>query len=133
MRKFLIPIIAAGSAFAVAAPAAAQWAPPVYNNTPYNYGRGFSGINFARSMQVRVQRIRSDIRIMQMRHVLSRGEARSLEVQARGLERRIAVASRGGLNPYEARNLENGISRLERRVAREANDWNNRRGGQRRN
>jgi hypothetical protein len=132
MRKFLIPIIAAGSALAVAAPASAQWAPPVYNYTPYNYGRGFSGINFARSMEARVQRIRGDIRLMQMRRVLSWGEARSLDVQARNLQRRIAIASRGGLNPYEARSLENGIFRLERRVAREANDWNIRRGGHRR-
>ena len=45
MRKFLIPIVAAASALAVAAPASAQyvrWAPPVYQYNPYNYGNGFS-------------------------------------------------------------------------------------------
>ena len=42
MRKFLIPIVAAGSALAVAAPAAAQWAPPTYNYRPYDYGRGYN-------------------------------------------------------------------------------------------
>jgi hypothetical protein len=83
-------------------------------------------------MALRVEHIRGDIRMMQARRVLSWGEARSLDVQAQNLQRRIAIASRGGLNPYEARNLENGIFRLERRVAREANDWSNRHGRNRR-
>jgi hypothetical protein len=29
MRKFMIPIVAAASALTIAAPASAQWAPPV--------------------------------------------------------------------------------------------------------
>ena len=58
MRKFLIPIVAAASTLAIAAPAAAQWAPPVYNYQPYNYGRGWNFHQYARSMEQRVQRIR---------------------------------------------------------------------------
>ena len=61
MRKFLIPIAAAASTLALAAPASAQivqWAPPVYQYNPYNFGNGYNGINFARSMESRVQRIR---------------------------------------------------------------------------
>ena len=54
MRKLLLPIAAAASTLAIAAPAAAQWAPPVYNYQPYNYGRGYNGFNFARSMEARV-------------------------------------------------------------------------------
>ncbi|MEO6224625.1 MAG: hypothetical protein ABIO80_02055 [Sphingomicrobium sp.] len=133
MRKFLIPMIAAGSVFTIAAPASAQqhWTPPVYQYQPYNYVRGFSGVNFAQSMQARVQRIRNDVRLMQSRRVLSWAEARSLDTQARSLQHRIYRASRGGLNAYEARDVENRIRRLEVRVAREANDWNRRYGRRR--
>ena len=132
MRKFLIPIVAAGSALAFAAPASAQWAPPVYNYQPYNYGYGFNNIRFAHSMQSRVQRIRADIRVMQSRRVLSWNEARNLDMQAQNLQRRIFRASRNGIRPGEARSLENQIFNLQRRVAREANDWDRRYGHHRR-
>jgi TolA-binding protein len=126
MRKFLIPIAAAASAVAIAAPATAQWAPPVYHYQPYAYGQGFSFHAFAQSMQVRVQRIRSDIRDMQARRILSWNEGRSLERQAANLQMRIRMASRNGIQPGEARRLENQIRNLEHRVQREATDWNNR-------
>lgn len=133
MRKFLIPIAAAASTLAVAAPASAQvWAPPVYQYNPYNYGYGFNGGNFARSMESRVQRVRMDIRVMRDRRILSRGEARGLDNQARRLQDRIFRASRFGINPYEARSLETQIFNLQRRVAREANDWDRRYGHHRR-
>src|SRR5215210_3448601 len=132
MRKFLIPIAAAVSLLAVAAPAVAQWAPPVYQYNPYNYGYRFNGINFARSMASRVERIRADIRVMHARRVLSRNEARRLDNEARTLERRIFRASRNGISPGEARTLENRIFQLQRHVAREANDWNGRYGRHRR-
>jgi hypothetical protein len=128
MRKFLIPIAAAASALTMAAPAAAQWAPPVYRYAPYNFNYGFSGVNFARSMQARVQRIRVDIRAMEVRRILSFSEARALDREARHVERRIFRASRYGINPIEARNLEIQIRRLEVRVAREARDWDGRPG-----
>jgi hypothetical protein len=134
MRKFLIPIVAAGSAFAFTAPATAQyvqWRPPVYQYNPYNYGYNFNGINFARSMESRVARIRTDIRVMRDRRVLSRKEARGLDRQAEHLQRRIFRASRYGINAYEARSLENQIFNLQRRVAREANDWDRRYGHRR--
>jgi septal ring factor EnvC (AmiA/AmiB activator) len=122
----LIPIISAASAIAVSAPATAQWAQPVYHYQPYNYGRAFSYHAFAQSMQERVQRIRTDIRAMQARRILSWGEARSLERQAANLQFRIARASRNGIQPGEARRLENQIRSLEFRVQREATDLNNR-------
>ena len=128
MRKFLVPIAAATSMLAMAAPASAQWAPPVYNYSPYNFGYGFNGFNFARSMESRVQRMRGDIRAMEFRRVLSRNEARHLDNQARNLERRIYRASRNGINAYEARSVENQIRNLERNIAYEANDWNGRYG-----
>jgi hypothetical protein len=126
MRKYLVPIVAAVSAVAVAAPASAQWAPPVYHYQPYNYGPGFRYHAFAQSMQVRVQRIRNDIRAMQARRILSWSEARSLERQAANLQSRIYWASRNGIQPREARNLERQIRNLVFRVQREATDWNNR-------
>ena len=132
MRKFLIPIVAAASALTIAAPASAQWAPPVYRYQPYNFGYGFNGFKFARVMASRVQRVRGDIRAMQMRRILSFREARSLDIQARNLERRIFRASRNGIQPYEARRLEGELRGLEFRVSREATDWNNRPGRYRR-
>ena len=126
MRKFLIPIVTAASALAVAAPAAAQWAPPAYNYQPYNYGGGFRAHRFAASMETRVQRLRTDIRALQARRIVSPSEARSLEMQGRNLQRRIFMASRNGIGPREARNLEFAIRNLENRIEREARDWNNR-------
>lgn len=128
MRKYLIPIVAAASTLAVAAPASAQYAPPVYRYQPYNYGNGFEGHRFAAEMNNRVQRIRHDIRAMQARRILGFGEARALESEAANLQRRIFFASRNGIQPGEARRLENGIRRLEYRVQREATDFNNRPG-----
>jgi septal ring factor EnvC (AmiA/AmiB activator) len=132
MLKFVVPIIAAASALAVASPAAAQWRPPVYNYQPYNFDRGFEGHAFARAMNDRVQRIRGDIRDLQQRRVLSWREARSLENQAANIQQRIFWASRNGIQPGEARGLERQIRGLEFRISREANDWNNRPGGFRR-
>jgi predicted RNase H-like nuclease (RuvC/YqgF family) len=126
MRKFLVPIIAAGTALAVAAPAAAQWAPPVYNYQPYDYGRGYNYHRFAGEMNHRVERIRADIRQLQARRIVSWQEARSLEYQAAQIQRRIYNRSRNGLQPMEARGLENQIRNLELRISREARDWNNR-------
>jgi hypothetical protein len=131
MRKYLIPIVAAASALTIAAPASAQWGPwtpPVYQYQPYAFGYGFNGINFARTMENRVQRIRNDIHAMQVRRILSWNEARGLDNQARRLQDRIYRASRNGISPGEARSVENQIFRLERRVSQEANDWNNRYG-----
>lgn len=127
MRKFLIPIVAAVSTIGVAAPAVAQqWAPPAYNYQPYNYGRGYNGHRFAREMNNRVERIRGDIRQMAARRILSPREARSLERQAADIQRKIWRDSRNGIQPGEARRIEDRIRRLEYRIHREATDWNNR-------
>ena len=136
MRKFLIPIVAAASALAVAAPASAQhvrWAPPVVPVQSVQLRQRLQlCTTFANSMQQRVERIRTDIRVMQQRRVLSWNEARNLDMQAQNLQRRIFRASRNGIRPGEARSLENQIFNLQRRVAREANDWDRRYGHHRR-
>jgi hypothetical protein len=126
MRKVLIAAVGAVSALGMAAPASAQWAPPVYQYQPYSFGNHYNGRAFARSMQVRVERIRSDIRAMQVRRILSFSEARSLDAEAAQIQRRIYRASRNGIQAGEARNVEHRIRRLENRISREASDWNNR-------
>jgi hypothetical protein len=132
MRKFVISLAAAASALAFAAPASAQWVVPTYRYAPYNYAYGYNGLAFAHAMQARVQRIRYDIRNMAARRILSYREARSLDYEARTIERRIYRAPRNGIRPAEARGIENRIRRLERHVAREARDWDGRIGRYRR-
>jgi hypothetical protein len=122
MRKYLIPIVAGLSVLAVAAPASAQYAPRA--DRYHRYQPAFDG----RGLEVRVQRVREQIRRLEARRVLSFREGRSLEVEASNLKRRIFRASRNGIQPGEARRLEDGLRRLEYRVQREATDLNNRPG-----
>ena len=124
MRKFLIPFVAAASVLAIAAPASAQYAPPVGRYPGYNQGYAFDG----RGLQIRVERIREQIRRLEARRILSFREGRSLERQAANLQRRIFMASRNGIQPGEARRLNEEVRRLEYRVQREATDFNNRPG-----
>lgn len=127
MRKLLIPVIGAAAALGVAAPACAQaWAPPSGNYQPYN-PRDHE-LNFPRAMQARLERIRREIRTMQEQRVLSWREARSLNDRAARIEESIWRASRNGMQPGEARRIEDQIGRLQYRVSREAGDWNNRPG-----
>ena len=121
MRKFLIPIVAGVSVVAMAAPASAQYARPGDRYHRYD-PRAFDG----RGLQVRVDRVREQIHRLEARRVLSFREGRSLEMQAMNVQRRIARASGNGIQPGEARRLENDIRRLEYRVQGEATDRNNR-------
>ena len=130
MRKFLIPIVAAASALAVAAPASAQWAPPLVPLPARTItATASTAISFARSMRERAsQRIRGDIREMQARRILSWNEARV--ARERGGDPpapnlpRVAQRHPAGRGAQ----LENRIQRLEYRVSREASDWNGRPG-----
>ena len=140
MRKVLIGLAAAGSALAVAAPASAQYyqvQQPYGYNQGYGYGGNwlfdFGNQRYARMMQDRVQRIRTDIHQMGAQRVISYSEVRSLDSQARNLQNRIFRASRNGVNRNEARNLDRSVRRLEERVVREAYDWNRRPGVRRYN
>jgi hypothetical protein len=128
MRKFLIPILGAATALAVAAPVAAQYAPPARNG----YGRGYEGRGFASSLRERVNRVQRQIRDLEDRRVLSGREGRYLENEARDLQRSIYRDSGNGIQPGEARRVDERLRRLEYRVQREASDRNNRPGGYRR-
>ena len=120
MRKFLISATLVASSLAIAAPAAAQWAQPRGNAYGYNnnnYGQ-------VRSLMVRVNRIEQQINQLDRRNILSNREADRLRREANSLERRLAQTSRGGLNGYEARDIQVRIARLEQNVRYQASDGN---------
>ncbi len=136
MRKVLITLAAAASAVAVASPASAQvytnvgiglgYGAPAYGyGAPaYGYGNGYnySNYNQVRALQYRVDAIQRQITVLDRRNVLSNREARRLREDSRQVERQLYRAARYGLNPYEARDINYRIARLEQNVQRQAWD-----------
>jgi predicted RNase H-like nuclease (RuvC/YqgF family) len=121
MRKFLISAAVLASTVAVAAPAAAQWAPPQPQGYAYGYNNNYGQV---RRLDQRVQQIRVQIRQLDYRNILSNREARRLENEASNLQRRIRAVGRNGLNQREYYDVERRLANLERRIYREANDGN---------
>lgn len=138
MRKVLISTILAASTLAIAAPAAAQWTLSYGNQyggqygnqygAPYGDAYGYNNYGQTRSLMVRVNRIERQIQQLDRRNILSNREANRLRSQANQIERRLAVASRNGLNSYEARDIQLRIARLEQNVRYQASDGNRRYG-----
>lgn len=120
MRKVLISAALAASTLAVAAPAAAQWAPPA----PNGYAYGYNNYGQARRLQVRVDQLQREIRRLDHRNILSNREARRLMDESRGIEYRLRQSAYNGLNYREARDIEYRVARLENRIFREARDGN---------
>ena len=116
MRKFLISAAVAVTALTVAAPAAAQYAPPLYGSA-YNFGQ-------VRNLQVRIDRLQYQITNLDRRNILSNREAAKLMDDSRDLERRLHRSGRNGLNYNEARAVEVRLARLEQRMVRDARDGN---------
>lgn len=114
MRKFLLPLAAAGAFIAAASPAAAQYygAPP-----PPQPGYGWHG-NWGevRGFQQRIDNIEGQIDRLQQRDRLGYRTADRLRDEARDLERRLHERARGGLDPREAGDIQYRIQRLEQRV-----------------
>jgi hypothetical protein len=124
MRKIILPLIAAGAALAVASPAAAQY----YPRQPapaYGYGYGFGQV---RALQVRIDNVERQINRLDRRDRIGDRSADRLRDEANRIEDRLHRAARGGLNPYEARDIEYRIQRLEQRVQYSMNDrgWRDR-------
>ncbi len=119
MRKTLFTAAAALSALVIAAPASAQWAP----NSGYGYGYG-QNYGLARNLQVRIDRLQSQIRRLDQRNILSNREARRLMNDANRIEYRLRRSSRNGLNYGEVRDIQNRLQRLEWTIQREARDGN---------
>ena len=130
MRKVLISAALMASSVAIAAPAAAQWAP---QPQPYGYQNGYGNQNgygyqnnygAVRSLQSRIQRVHAQIHQLGNARILSRGEFIGLNRQVDQLEARLSYASRRGLNRGEVNDIERGIARLEWNVRRQARDGN---------
>ena len=120
MRKFLVSAVLLGSAFAVATPAAAQWAPPV----PQGYAYGYNNYGQTRRLDARVAQIRRDIRQLDHRKILSDREGERLQRQAQNLQYRIRAMGQNGLSSRERYDIERQIANLEQRIRYEARDGN---------
>src|SRR5688500_18884774 len=104
MRKFLISAALAASTIGLAAPAAAQWAPPQPQGYGYGYGQGNYGQ--VRRLQVRIDQLQRQISHLDRRNILSEREANRLRNESRDLERRLRYAARNGLHGREAYGIE---------------------------
>jgi hypothetical protein len=122
MRKFLISAAVAAATLTIAAPAAAQYAP---QHAP-GYGYGQNHYGHVRSLQVRIDRLQTQIRHLDRRNIISNREAARLMDDSRDLERRLRRNARDGrgLNQNEARAVEVRLARLEQRLWRDARDGN---------
>ena len=118
MRKVLISLAVAASALAVATPASAQYFPVPQGNA-YGYQNNYGQ---ARRLQVRIDAIQRQIRVLDRRNILSDREARRLFNDSRELERRLRIAARNGLHPQERYDIERRLARLEQRLFRDARD-----------
>ena len=111
MRKIVLSLAAAGAALLAASPAAAQYHPRPQPAYGYNNGYGM-----AQSLQVRIDNIQRQINRLDRRDRIRDRTADRLRDEANRIERRLRVAARNGLNPYEARDIHVRISRLEQQV-----------------
>jgi len=116
MRKLMISLAAAGAALAIATPAAAQYYPGQYG-APYGNAYGYNN-NWGqvRSLQVRINAVERQINVLDRRDRIRDRSADRLRDEANSIERRLRHAARDGLNPYEARDIQVRIARLEQRV-----------------
>lgn len=127
MRKMILSLAAAGAALVAASPAAAQYYPqpqPVpYGYNGYGNGYGFNN-NWGqvRALQMRVDNVERQINWLDRRDRIGDRSADRLRDEADDIERRLHRVGRYGLNPYEARNIEFRIARLEQRVQFAMND-----------
>ena len=120
MRKVLISLAVAASALAVATPASAQYFPAPQGNA-YGYHNNYGQV---RRLQVRIDQIQRQIRMLDRRNILSDREARRLRDESRQIERRLRAVGRNGLHQQERYEMERRIARLEHRLSRDARDGN---------
>lgn len=121
MRKMILSLAAAGAALVAASPAAAQYYPQP-QPAPYGYNGYNNGWGMVRSLQVRIDNVERQINRLDRRDRIRDRSADRLRDEANDIERRLHRVGRNGLNPYEARNIEYRIARLEQRVQYAMND-----------
>ncbi len=116
MRKIVLSLAVAGAALVAASPAAAQYYP---QPQPYGYGNSY-GVNNnwgqVRALQARIDRVEWQINRLDRRDRIGDRGANRLRDEANRIEDRLHRAARGGLNPYEANDIQLRIARLEQRV-----------------
>jgi len=129
MRKIVLSIAAAVAALIAASPAAAQYYPQPqpygynngygngYNNGYNGYGNGFQG-NWGqvRALQARIDNVERQINRLDRRDRIGGRSADRLRDEANRIEDRLHRSARNGLNPYEMREIQVRIARLEQRV-----------------
>ena len=118
MRKFILSLAVATSALAVAAPAAAQWAP---QGNAYGYNQNYGQY---RRLQTKIDEIQRQIARLDQRDLITNREARSLRNQSIALERQLRYAGRNGLNRAERNLFEQRIDQLRWRIRAEVRDGN---------
>lgn len=123
MRNLIISLGLAGAALAVATPAAAQYYPgPQPYGQPYGYGApygnayGYNNWGQVRALQARINAVEYQINRLDRRDRIGDRMADRLRDEANSIERRLRHAARDGMNPYEARDIQIRIARLEQRV-----------------
>jgi hypothetical protein len=109
MRKFLIASVLAGSMFAAAPAAAAQ----------------FGGFN---QIQGQIGQLANQISRAQQRGAISPREANGLRRQASVLQRNYHVLARDGLTRREFTLLQNQVQKIRHNLRVERRDMNRRRG-----
>ena len=116
MRKIVLSVAAAGAALIAASPATARYYPqpqPGYGYNGYGFNNGFGQV---RVLQARIDNVERQINRLDRYNRIGDGRADRLRFEANQLERQLRYSGRNGLNPYEARDIELRIARLEQRV-----------------
>lgn len=111
MRKYVLALVAAGSAIAVAAPASAQYYPQ-----PRGNAYGYNNWGQVRALQARLHAVERQVRFLDRRDVVGERRSDRMREEVDRIEDRLRRASRNGLNPYEANGISARISRLEQRI-----------------